>query len=207
MLNSEHFFYIQNHRLVADVHELWGEEMRIQFKRARWIAVCVGGFAISVALGQSDQKLMDQDRAISAEQKLAASSVSSSRNLSTRQSMLAARQSGRARLTYETLGGIDNLRVQSTASGVLLRFSYRVMDANKAKAIHDKRATPYLVDLKTGAVLQIPQMPKVGLLRQTTNPVNGTEYWMAFSNKGVVKPGSRVNILIGNIHFNGLVVQ
>ena len=168
---------------------------------------CAGSFVVSVAPGQSNQEPADQSKASSAEPVVTAPSVRSSHNLSTRQTMLASVQSRSARLTYGALGGIDNLKVQSTASGALLRFSYRVLDANKAKAVNDKRATPYLIDLKTGAVLQIPQMPKVGLLRNTTDPVNGTEYWMAFSNKGVVKPGSQVNIVIGNLRFNGLVVQ
>lgn len=165
-------------------------------------AVYASGFIVSVALGQSHP-----DKALSAEPTLAASSMLSSHNLSARQSMLASRQSGHARLTYEALGGVDNLRVQATASGALLRFSYRVLDPNRAKTLNDKKSTPYLIDQKTGAVLQVPQMPKVGLLRQTADPVNGAEYWMVFSNKGVVKTGNRVNIVIGNIRFNGLVVQ
>jgi len=166
-------------------------------------AVCAGSFVVSIALGQSSQERNGQDKALSAKPALAVSS----HKLSTRQSMLASGRSSRARLTYEALGGVDNLRVQATASGALLRFSYRVLDANKAKALSDKKAPPYLVDEKTGAVLQVPQMPNVGLLRQTADPVNGVEYWMVFSNKGVVKPGNRVDIVIGNIRFNGLVVQ
>jgi len=182
-----------------------------QFRRVKWMmllaAVCAGSFVVSIALGQSSQERNGQDKALSAKPALAVSSAPSSHKLSTRQSMLASGRSRRARLTYEALGGVDNLRVQATASGALLRFSYRVLDANKAKALSDKKAPPYLVDEKTGAVLQVPQMPNVGLLRQTADPVNGVEYWMVFSNKGVVKPGNRVDIVIGNIRFNGLVVQ
>jgi len=180
--------------------------MYTQYRRVKWmmllVAACASSFVVSVALGQSSQ-----DKALSAGPALAASSVPSTHNLSTRQSMLASMQSRSARMTYGALGGVDNLKVQETASGALLRFSYRVLDANKAKALNDKKSTPYLIDQKTGAVLQVPQMPKVGLLRQTADPVNGAEYWMVFSNKGVVKPGNRVNIVIGNIRFDGLVVQ
>ena len=100
------------------------------------------------------------------------------------------------------------MEVREAASGVLLRFSFRVEDSNRAQVLNDKKATPYLIDEKTGAVLQIPTMPKVGLLRQTATPTNGTEYWMVFSNKGnFVKPGNRVDIVIGNFRANGLVVQ
>jgi hypothetical protein len=185
--------------------------MQMKHRRVKWMILlavaCAGSFVVSVALGQFSQELASRGKPSSAEPNATAPSVRSSRNLSIRQSMLASMQSRSARLTYGALGGIDNLKVQATASGALLRFSYRVLDANKAKAVNDKRTTPYLIDLKTGAVLQIPQMPKVGILRNTTDPVDGAEYWMAFSNKGVVKPGSRVNIVIGNLHFNGLVVQ
>ena len=104
--------------------------------------------------------------------------------------------------------GIDKLAVRETASGVLLRFSYRVTDSNKAQMLNDKNATPYLIDEQTGAVLQIPTMPKVGMLRQTASPANGLDYWMVFSNKGnFVKPGNHVDIVIGNFRANGLIVQ
>lgn len=39
---------------------------------------------------------------------------------------------------------------------------YRVLDANKAKALNDKKAQPFLVDEATGAKLFIPEMEKVG---------------------------------------------
>src|SRR2546423_9537991 len=42
-------------------------------------------------------------------------------------------------------GGIDNLKVRRTASGNLIRFSYRVTDAERAKGLNDKQAKPYLI--------------------------------------------------------------
>ena len=111
-------------------------------------------------------------------------------------------------MLYQRLWGIDNIQVRETSSGSLLRFSWRVVDANKAKVLSDKKATPYLIDERTGAALQVPTMEKVGQLRQTSTPQNGREYWMVFSNKGTfVKPGSHVGIVIGSFHLNGLVVQ
>jgi hypothetical protein len=109
---------------------------------------------------------------------------------------------------YRSVWGVENLEVRETSSGVLLRFSYRVTDANRARLLNDKKAIPYLIDQKTGAVLQVPTMPKVGMLRQSSDPVNGLSYWMVFSNKGnFVKPGSRVDVVIGNFRAQGLVVQ
>ena len=109
---------------------------------------------------------------------------------------------------YKSAWGVEKLEVRETSSGVLLRFSYRVTDANKARPLNDKKATPYLIDQKSRAVLQVPTMPKVGMLRQSGDPVNGLIYWMVFSNKGkFVKPGNHVDIVIGNFRAKGLIVQ
>jgi hypothetical protein len=109
---------------------------------------------------------------------------------------------------YKRRWGIDNVFVRATASGILIRFGYRVVDAQKAALINDKTKTPYLVEEKTGLALVIPMVENVGQLRQTATPENGREYWMIFSNKGkVIKPGSRVDIVIGNFRINGLTVE
>jgi hypothetical protein len=113
-----------------------------------------------------------------------------------------------ARRYYQSVWGVDILGVKPVSSGAMLRFSYRVVDANKAKALNDKKATPHLVDQATRASLVIPTMEKVGQLRQSATPENGREYWMLFSNKGnFVKPGSRVDVVIGNFRAEGLIVQ
>src|SRR2546423_5186191 len=105
-------------------------------------------------------------------------------------------------------GGIDNLKVRRTASGNLIRFSYRVTDAERAKGLGDKQAKPYLISQRSRAVLQVPVMDKVGQLRQAGPPRAGQEYWMVFSNKGdVVKAGERVSVVIGSYRFDGLLVE
>jgi hypothetical protein len=181
--------------------------MYMQSRKIQWmlllVAVCSGSFVVPVVHGQSDQK----PATLSLEQAKASSSARPSYKLSARQTMLASRRSKDERLIYGALAGIDNLKVEATASGALLRFSYRVLDVNKAKALHDERSKPYLIDEKTGAVLQVPDLPKVGELRPKITPVNGKEYWMVFSNKGFIKPGSRVDIVIGSFRAVGLLVH
>jgi hypothetical protein len=116
--------------------------------------------------------------------------------------------SGRQATTLRRIWGIDDIHVRSTASGSLIRFSYRVVDADKADILNNKKATPYLLDEKNGLALQVPTMEQVGQLRQVATPENGREYWMAFSNKGrSVKPGSRVTVIIGRLRIDGLVVE
>jgi hypothetical protein len=109
---------------------------------------------------------------------------------------------------FRRLWGIDEIHVRSTASGALVRFSYHVVDAEKAKILNSKQSTPYLIDEQHGLALQVPVMDQVGQLRQVPTPQNGRDYWMAFSNKGrYVKPGSHVTLIIGSSRFNGLVVE
>jgi len=109
---------------------------------------------------------------------------------------------------YELYRGVDNLRVRRTASGNLLRFSFRVVHPEVAKVLGDKNATPYLLGQRSHVLLEIPVMDKIGQLRQTGQFAAGQEYWMLFSNKGnLIKAGDRVSILIGAFHIDGLVVE
>ncbi|WP_230380827.1 hypothetical protein [Burkholderia ubonensis] len=114
----------------------------------------------------------------------------------------------RARTYYMMTRGIDNLKVHRIASDNLIRFSYRVTDPVAAKRLADRSATPYLYGQTSHALLEVPVMDKVGQLRQSGSIEAGREYWMVFSNKGnVVKSGERVNVIIGSLHIDGLVVE
>ena len=118
------------------------------------------------------------------------------------------RFSKRAEMYYGGVWGIDSLTVRAAESGELIRFHYRVLDASKARQLNDKKAQPTLVDLKEGVQLVVPSLEKVGQLRQSSTPEDGKVYWMAFSNpRRTVKPGDRVNIVIGQFHADGLVVE
>jgi hypothetical protein len=104
--------------------------------------------------------------------------------------------------------GVDQLQVRSTSSGSSLEFRYRVVDPQKAAMLNDKSAKPYLVDQKTGNRLTVPTMEKIGLLRQVATPEPGREYWMVFANPGkLVKPGQRVDVVIGAFRASSLTVE
>lgn len=116
--------------------------------------------------------------------------------------------SKRASEYYTLIWGVDSLRVKSVESGELIKFTYRVLDPGKAEALNDKKNEPSLIDPQAGVRLEIPQLEKVGKLRQSSTPEAGKSYWMAFSNKGrVVKPGDHVNVVIGKFHADGLIVE
>ena len=109
---------------------------------------------------------------------------------------------------YEGFWGVDSLTVKYTESGEIIRFSYRVLEPEKAAALNDKKSEPSLIDPQAGVKLVIPELEKVGKLRQSSTPVAGKQYWMAFSNSGRrVRPGDRVIVEIGHFRAEGLVVQ
>jgi hypothetical protein len=115
---------------------------------------------------------------------------------------------GSARDHYATTWGVDQLSARLAESGELVRFNYRVVDAKKAALLVDKAASPSLVDEKAHVALQVPNMEKVGPLRQAMPLENGKSYWIVFSNKGnLVKRGHHVSVVIGPVRLDGLVVQ
>jgi hypothetical protein len=116
--------------------------------------------------------------------------------------------SEKAKEFYPAAWGVDRLQATYTSSGNLIRFSYRVVDATLAKTLGDHAQMPQLYAPRTHAMLQVPTMEQVGLLRQMGNIEAGKDYWVVFSNKGnLVRRGDRVNVLIGNFHAEGLLVQ
>ena len=112
-----------------------------------------------------------------------------------------------ARQFYAMTWGVDQLSAKLAESGQLVRFSYRVLDASKAKPLNERSSSPELYDEQAHVVLQVPTMEKVGPLRQSMPPENGKFYWMVFSNKGgLVKAGHRTSISIGPVRLDGLII-
>ena len=118
------------------------------------------------------------------------------------------RFAGRAGKYYKLVWGVDSLAVKWAESGEVIRFTYRVLDADKAKMLNDKKTEPFLIDPQAQVKLVVPSLEKVGKLRQSSTPQAGMSYWMVFSNKGrLVKRGDRVNVVIGKFRADGLVVD
>lgn len=118
------------------------------------------------------------------------------------------RFSKRADMYFWGVWGIDSPSVKLVESGEIIRFSYRVLDPEKAKALNDKKSVPSLIDPQAGVKLVVPSVDQVGQLRQVSAPEAGRSYWMAFSNSGrLVKHGDRVNVVVGPFRAEGLVVE
>ena len=104
--------------------------------------------------------------------------------------------------------GVEIMDVRQTAAGYMLEFRYRVLDAEKAKPLFERRTKPVLTHAESAAKLIVPTPAKTGALRNSNPPLAGQTYWMFFANPGkLVKPGDHVSIEIGEFHADGLLVQ
>ena len=104
--------------------------------------------------------------------------------------------------------GIEIMYVRQTAAGYMLEFRYKVVDAEKAKALFERQIKPMLTHTETGARLIVPTPAKTGALRNSNPPKDGHTYWMFFANPGkLVEPGQHVKIEIGDFVAENLEVQ
>lgn len=118
------------------------------------------------------------------------------------------RVSKRAGEYYAMIWGVDSLSVKAVESGALIRFTYRIIDPGKARILNDKKFDAFLDSPAKNVRLSIPSLEKVGQLRQSTTEEAGKSYWMAFSNpRRTVKRGDRVNVVIGQFHADGLIIE
>jgi hypothetical protein len=109
---------------------------------------------------------------------------------------------------YGMIWGVDSLSVKAVESGALIRFTYRVLDPEKAKILNDRKVEAFLDSPAARIRLSVPSLEKVGQLRQGNSEEAGKSYWMAFSNpRRTVKRGDHVNVVIGRFHADDLVVE
>jgi hypothetical protein len=140
----------------------------------------------------------------------AAAGAKGARKAGRDQAALEASQAWRAKNgpRLQRSWGVDVVGVHPVSSGYMLRFDYRVVGPDRAQALQDRKVRPYLIDEKTGIALAVPAMENIGELRQVAPTEPGRTYFMMFGNPGrLVKPGSRVTVVVGNFRAEGLVVQ
>lgn len=112
-------------------------------------------------------------------------------------------------LNVESTWGIRVLGIRLTAAGYMLDFRYRLLDAQKANALFNRRIKPHLIVEKSGAKLQVPITNKLGPLRQTaTHAKVDRNYFTFFANPGRhVDSGDKVTVVIGEIRLKDIAVQ
>jgi hypothetical protein len=104
--------------------------------------------------------------------------------------------------------GVRPLSIRQTADGNMLDFRYRVTDAEKAASLFHPTIKPLIIDEDTGAVMAVPNVPKVGSMRSTRKPLQDRNYFMIFANpQKHIKPGHKVTVVIGDYRAEHLVVE
>ncbi|RJQ80844.1 MAG: hypothetical protein C4519_09430 [Desulfobacteraceae bacterium] len=107
----------------------------------------------------------------------------------------------------EASWGIHVEGIRLTAVGHLVDFRYRVTDPEKAQNVMHRGDEAYLIDQATSAKLPVP-LTKVGQLRGTgIKPVAGRVYAVMFSSGGIVKRGSAVTVVLGDLRMENLTVE
>jgi len=97
--------------------------------------------------------------------------------------LASAKLTPKAKLYYLTSWGVDKLKVSYTSSGNLIRFSYRVSDPKRAKALADKKATRICSGRRAGHCCRFPVMEKIGQLRQAATPQAGQSTGWCFPTR------------------------
>lgn len=108
--------------------------------------------------------------------------------------------------------GVELVGVRLSASDFLIDLRYRVKDVVKAQALLERKLQPVLVNETTGDRFYIPQVPKVGALRQSATAKQPAQldrvYFMLFANPDrKLRSGEKVTLYAGESVVKGLVVQ
>lgn len=112
-------------------------------------------------------------------------------------------------LQKKEASGILVERLSLSASGIMVDMRYRITDLEKAQKVLNRTSKLQMVDQKSGAILPVPDMAKIGKLRQLPKTNEPTRvYWMFFRNTGgVAKKGSKLTLFLGGVNIKDLVVE
>ncbi len=99
--------------------------------------------------------------------------------------------------------GVTITQVAVTGAGGLLDLRFKVLDPDKAHAIHDPATPPAIVDERSGLILS-----RLFMGHSHSGPYHpAVTYYLVFENNGNwVHRGSKVTVLLGNAQVEHVVV-
>jgi hypothetical protein len=100
--------------------------------------------------------------------------------------------------------GVEITRVAVTGDGGLVDLRFKVVDPDRANALHDAGTPPAVVDEQSGLVVHSLLMNHAhsGAFKA------GVTYYLVFENPGNwVRRGSRVTVLLGNAQVEHVTVK
>jgi hypothetical protein len=94
--------------------------------------------------------------------------------------------------------------VAVTGGGGLVDLRFKVVDAQRATALHDERTPPAVVDEESGLVVHELLMNH----SHTGTYQTGVTYYLVFTNPGNwIHRGSKVTVLLGNAQVEHVMVK
>lgn len=161
-----------------------------------WHLIVCMGFVIFAGL--SEQACVIADRAVHAPAKLAKDPI-----IADKGAIDASETS-----VIEERWGVKLQGIQITAAGHMLDFRFWVTDTTKAAPLLDKRNKASAIIEDTGAKLEVPNVPRIGSLRQTSKQVKqGMMFTILFANPGkMVAAGQKLTISIGDFTVKHVTV-
>lgn len=104
--------------------------------------------------------------------------------------------------------GIRADSVRLSGHGHIVIFRYKVIDPTKALTVINPQTKPRIIDQESGSQLSVPNLRMIGSFRQTPRKlIPGRTYFVAFSNNGAVRNGSKVTVVLGDLKIENLVVS
>ena len=99
--------------------------------------------------------------------------------------------------------GVKITQVAVTGDGGLVDLRFRVIDPERASAVHDPATPPAVVDEDSGLVVH-----ELFMNHSHTGPYQaGVTYYLVFTNPGNwIHHGSRVTVMLGNAQVEHIVV-
>jgi hypothetical protein len=99
--------------------------------------------------------------------------------------------------------GVKITQVAVTGDGGLVDLRFKVVDSERANALHDPTTPPAVVDEESGLVVH-----ELLMNHSHTGPYKtGVTYYLVFNNPGNwVHHGSRVSVMLGNAQVEHLLV-
>ena len=94
--------------------------------------------------------------------------------------------------------GVEPVHARVTAKGYMVEFRYRIVDAEKARILSDRKDFPFMLSMKSDAKLSVPYFPTVGFIKSNRRfQHEGRNYITMFSNEGVhLLRGDKVRIAV-----------
>lgn len=103
--------------------------------------------------------------------------------------------------------GIQIESARLSAGGYMIDFRFRVLDAEKASQIFNRKIMPQMIDQATGARFIVPSPPKVGQLRSGGNITEDRIYFIFFANPAkYIKSGNKITVVVGEFKAEDIVV-